>query len=51
MSALDHLDQLVEDYLALLDEYRSLHARLELDLKRGHLNLAKAKLALGSTLR
>lgn len=49
MSALDHLDQLVEDYLALLDEYRSLHARLELDLKRGHLNLAKAKLALGPT--
>lgn len=43
----DQLDQLLEDYLTLLDSYESLQSCLQRDLKRGYLNLARSKLALG----
>ncbi|GAA5967654.1 hypothetical protein JCM3765_005841 [Sporobolomyces pararoseus] len=44
---LDQLDQLLEDYLTLLDSYQTLQASLQSNLKQGYFNLAKSKLALG----
>ncbi|GAA5991470.1 hypothetical protein JCM5350_001623 [Sporobolomyces pararoseus] len=44
---LDQLDQLLEDYLTLLDSYQTVQASLQSNLKQGYFNLAKSKLALG----
>ncbi|GAA6012332.1 hypothetical protein JCM11491_007096 [Sporobolomyces phaffii] len=44
---LDALDSLVEEYLAVLDSYQALQSQLQRDLQAGHLDLARAKLALG----
>ncbi|GAA5943613.1 hypothetical protein JCM3775_005827 [Rhodotorula graminis] len=43
----DAVDALLESYLAALDAYQSARAQLEAHLKRAHLDLARAKLALG----
>ncbi|BGP55239.1 hypothetical protein JCM8202v2_002837 [Rhodotorula sphaerocarpa] len=41
------LDSLLEDYLEALDQYQQGVARLSEHLKAGHMNLARAKVALG----
>ncbi|GAA5909293.1 hypothetical protein JCM8208_005633 [Rhodotorula glutinis] len=43
----DALDALLASYLSALDAYQSARAALDAHFKRGHLDLARAKLALG----